>query len=316
MRNRFLQSRLVAVAMAVVLSGCLGGGGENAPEAASGDVATDESLGVGGIGVLVITPEFEPIRGAQVLLADLDVSVTTGADGRANFTALAPGDYTVVAGKPGYTPSQERGKVVAVVADAQAEVTLELVPIPVVTAEQAYHETLIFNGFISCSVETIRVAVLANRSQCGKGVAVGGMNYGADPNENASHPWEVENRQIESIVIEAQWEPTVDALGNQLYFATQSAYTCYAASCQYSNEIGGVGGSSPLYKVIHDGVGEEIVGHLEEDPEKYPVVLWTAGRTYCPDGCYVTASFQQRYDLWVSAFYGQAADDDWRALPQ
>lgn len=299
----------------IIASGCLGG---TAP-AVGNDASASSPFALpsdttGAIDVLVLDPELAPIAGAQVVIDDTELSALTDAAGSARFADIEPGPYTVVAAKAGHRAQQPQGRVVEVVSGEVSEVRLTMEPVVAVTAATSYETTLLFRGFISCSAEWIRVAVLANRTQCGKGVDAAGTNVGGDPNENATHPWMVENSLIQSIVLEAEWQPSLDAAGRELYFATQTAYTCSVRSCQYSNEVQTVGGSSPLYAVAHEGSTSKITGSFGNPDAPYPRPIWTVGRTFCGPDCVASITLQQTYDVVVTAFYGREAPPDWRAL--
>ncbi|MBI2076938.1 MAG: hypothetical protein HYT80_01010, partial [Euryarchaeota archaeon] len=197
--------------VALLLAGCLDG---TTKDNVGKPSATDEPVSetTGAIEVLVVTSEVAPVPGAQVVLNDLDQSKLADEAGRVLFSGLEPRAYTIVAAKAGYRALQPQGKVVSVLPGEIAQAKLVLEPVPVVTSESSYHKSLPFRGFISCSAEWIRVATLVNRTQCGKGVNVGGQTVGADPNENASHRWTIENVQIQTIILEAEWLPTIATL--------------------------------------------------------------------------------------------------------
>jgi hypothetical protein len=301
----------VLVVAILLLSGCAGTPTNlPSPSSTQGQGPADETTG--SLQVFVVDAEVAPVFGAQVILSGTDYVATTDEFGGVLFTGLEPIPYTAVAAKAGFRAQQPQGRVAQVMAGEVAEVRLVLEPVVAVTAGTSYHTSYIFKGFVSCSIEWIRVSVLVNRSQCGKGVNVGSSNVGADTNENATHPWYVDNVQIQTLMLEAEWQPSIGATGSNLYFATQSAYTCAITSCQYNNEMQGGGGSSPVRVVTHEGGASNITGYFG-DGATYPRQIWSVGRAYCTGSCVISATFQQSYELVASMFYGVPAPEGWSA---
>ena len=306
---------LALVTAFAVLAGCLGGSdaSQTQPTPAPSDDPVTESTGA--IEATVVTAEFAPVVGAQVVLQDLDQTQISDDRGSSLFPRLQPGAYTLLAAKAGYRAVQPQGLVVDVEAGKLSSAKLVLEPVPVVTAETSYHKSLLFKGFISCSAEWVRVATLVNRSQCGKGVNAAGQTVGADPNENATHLWNIENVQIQTIIMEAEWLPSIDAIGGELYFATHSAYSCAATSCQYNNELLAKGGRSPVYVAREEGAAHNITRAYGGVGATFPTKAWTVGRTFCEPGCAASVTFQQNYEVMVSAFYGLEAPAGWKSRP-
>ncbi|MBI2077430.1 MAG: hypothetical protein HYT80_03535, partial [Euryarchaeota archaeon] len=98
-------------------------------------------------------------------------------------------------------------------------------------------------------------------------------------------------------------------------FATHNAYTCTASSCTYSNEIRGKGGPSPLYLAVYEGDGHNITKGYGTVTPTFPKNAWTIARTHCAPGCAAAVTFQQGYDVMVSAFYGLEAPAGWKSKP-
>lgn len=98
-----------ALVLALVVAGCTGGNGTNAPQL---NVDPD----TGGIRGLVVDPAVAPLQGAIVTLTtgpDAGLNMTTGVDGQFNFTGLTPGDHVLTVGKPGFVGAQTTATVVA-----------------------------------------------------------------------------------------------------------------------------------------------------------------------------------------------------------
>ncbi|HLE47129.1 MAG TPA: carboxypeptidase-like regulatory domain-containing protein, partial [Candidatus Thermoplasmatota archaeon] len=103
-------------------------------------------MGTGSIEVTVVTSELQPVAQAEVVLFGTAFAAYTDEAGIVTFTGLEPGNYTVVAAKPGYKAVQERGRAIDVLSDDPAEVRLTLDPVQVATAENSYHKTIPFTG--------------------------------------------------------------------------------------------------------------------------------------------------------------------------
>lgn len=304
--------KILSLLLAIVLAGCLGGASGPAETSSTG-LANDVTDETGALKVRVMDSEQRPVADARVALPALERAADTDAEGVVTFGDLAPEKYTVVVAKPGFQAAQPQGTVIAVEAGVVTELRLRLDPVPIVSDETSYHRTLIFRGFISCSAEWMRVATLINRTQCGKGVNVGTTTVGKDPSENASHAWAIENNQIQTVLAEATWKQSGAGTGAQLYFSTHTSFTCTSTSCQYGNELAGKGGGSPFRLVVEEGIAHNITKVLGGSTAVYPKPVWSAARTHCGGGCPAAATFQQSYDLLMSAWYGSPAPPGWSA---
>jgi len=131
----------VAVAIAIVLSGCVGQEPKETTPPAPTASKTDST---GAIEGHVITDEIQPIRGAQVAIHGKEMSMTTDDAGAFAFSNLEPGEYTVLAAALGYFSKQD---VVTVVAGEieDANIILDRIPIaaPNFTEVFKFEDTLI-----------------------------------------------------------------------------------------------------------------------------------------------------------------------------
>lgn len=254
----------------------------------------------GAMVVLVVSSEYEPVPTAQVVLAHTEFMQFTDAEGRAVFNNLTPAKYTALAAKPGFTAREDKGKLVEVAAGEITETMLTLEERPKVTKEQSYHSSVPLDGFISCSLV---VNVLNyNRTLCRGG-----------PNDNPSHPWEVENPHVQTLIMEATWDPTIEVAGARLLFATYSSLTCHEELCsEQSIFMKGVGDDG-VYVALYEGPKKAITDVLGDSADAYPKFIVTQSEAYCDNPC-ATVVFEQSYSGWASAFYGGPAPAGWSAF--
>lgn len=160
---------------ALVASGCVGGEANSpaaAPGAPSGQPITGAETGV--LNVLVADDSLAPIEGAQVGLLEAKMEAATDDAGRAVLAELDPGTYTAVAQKLGYESSAKK---VQITAGQATEVVFQLVSLPAV---EAYHNTFIFRGHITCGAGLIVVRLITVCGTTGTGTPAG--NLTVDPN--------------------------------------------------------------------------------------------------------------------------------------
>jgi len=217
---------------------------------------------------------------------------------------------------------QERGRAIDVLSDDPAEVRLTLDPVQVATAENSYHKTIPFTGFMSCSFYG---AVIGYTSYCGRGVTTtGGQSFG-DPNDKTIHPWDVENNRIATVLWEVKWTPSQETLGRELWARIMSFWDCSGTSsqfCQPGDQIDGKSGRSPLVVRRDEGDKQNITRKITaHNPSgKYPYRLYDEVRAWCNSAtaggdCYLQVMINQRYDGWQTAFYGAPQPDGFTSLP-
>lgn len=289
----------------VVVAGCVSSGDPTSTGTSPSATVSTPAPGAdtGGIKVTVTTTELEPVTAAQVVLADTEFSVLTDNAGVAQFTGLNPGSYTVLAAKPGYQSVQDKGRLVDVLAGEESDVKLTLDPVPVINAQNSYHTTLPFTGFMSCGVEGEPGRVLGRSTPCGQWLNPGGIQVG-DPNHKTRFPWSIESLEILGIVVEAEWQPTTGVSGQQLRAVITHQIDC-AATCLWQNAILTFGGPSPLQGSVLEGADHRITKRLGEDPAQYPRTVYAEMGAYCQTNCTgAQVVFQQDFDMWVTAFYG------------
>jgi hypothetical protein len=302
--------------LTLLLGGCLAAtdpsaspgavGGETAPADRSAPPASHDELGA--IEVTVVTSELQPVPRAQILLEGTERTLFSGDDGLAVFSGLEPGPYTVIAAKPGHKSTYERGRAVEVIAAETSKVQFTLDPVEVVREGFAYHSTFSFRGFISCSYA---IGGQSASSVCGRGVVVGGSTIG-DPNDNSTHDFPVDNHQVRQFILESEWQPSIGALGSELFISLSATVTCNVYNyCAPDSQLGGAGGPSPIYYAYPATPTSDISTRFGTSPSDYPSTAYAAVRSYCPSGCTVRLTFNQAYNAFASVFYGEAPPVGW-----
>lgn len=230
---------------------------------------------------LVISETITPIAGAQVdlRLPDGAVTQTSDAQGAFVFNDLEPGDYFLSASKPGYFPVQASATVVAGV-DEPPIVKIQLV---IDVENQPYTELLQWSGFL----------------QCGAAIPfVGSLNPCALTGSDNVHEFPFgSNRTPDFAQAEAVWTGT-QPLGNYLSFGF------YDPDSLASNWKS-VNTGSPA---VVNATAEEIVDAVGEDADKLIVRLFPGTG---PDGTNPTVVVEQRYDVYVTYFYGFVPPPGW-----
>lgn len=302
---------LLATAIVLTLAGCTGTNDDarTAASPSAGEAAATSTPDTGALRITVTTRELVPVVGAQVLLDETDLALFSGDDGVALFEALEPHGYTVLVAKPGFRSFEERGRVVDVLAGETVEAKMTLEPLPV--AQTSYYLTVPFRGFASCSYSAAGTA----SSPCGRGVTVGGATVN-DTNDRSTHQFWIDNMQLSGIVLEAAWQPTVGVFAEEMFISLSKAISCTAAGiCGPDGQLSGAGGPSPIrYQWPTLAATTQPATSFGADASAFPAPAWAAVRAYCPSGCTATVTFQQPYDAYATAFYGENIPSGWSAL--
>lgn len=292
---------------AVFFAGCADAGPSASTLAPDPGKSQDPAAETGSIRVSVLSSELQPIQGAQVVLAGTDHQALTSADGTVQFTDLLPGPHTVAAAKPGHQPRQPKGVLVTVEAGQVHEVSLQLDPELVASAENTYHTTFPFTGFLSCTVQVYPLAA----QTCGRQGVV------SDPNGKSNHAWKADSVLAQTLVVEVAWEPTIGATPFQLSFMSFRERSCSATSCGFNENFYTAHGSDPIYGVVREDSTRNLTKRLSPDATKFPRDLYSETLVYCPPpACYASVVVQQKYNAWVTLFYGEQAPEGWSILPK
>ncbi|MBI2077766.1 MAG: carboxypeptidase regulatory-like domain-containing protein [Euryarchaeota archaeon] len=310
--------RVWAGIAALLLAGCLGAETKSADEPTAEPTTSSSDLGT--LVVTVTTPEVVPVEGAEVVAeGPTPKSAFTDAKGAATLTDLEPGNYTVLAARAGYRPLQERGRLVDVLSGETVEVKLVLEPVEIVNASNAYHMTLPFNGFMGCSIAGAP-GTIGYTTYCSRGLTVYGQGV-RDPNDNSTHFWNIESRLIVGMVHEMKWQPTLPGTAGMLRIGTYRTYSCtgqagVGQACTPAGAIAEHWGASPVSGTKLEGDGKNITKNYAKDAP-FPQQVRTEVRAECSGSCSpFTFVFQQRYEAWVSSFYGLEPPAGWSVFPK
>jgi hypothetical protein len=213
-------------AATVVLAGCVSSSGADtaAPAAGAAPAGSDVSAApaefteeTGAVSGTVTTSDLQPIANAEVGMDGSHWTALSAADGSFSFSKIPPGDYIVEAGQLGYDVAQRAVRVEA--GRVTNGVSIALEPIPV---SEAYAQTYLFNGFITCSVGY----ALVLSEECGQGLQTPVGTFGTDPNNHIDWRFNlttVEN--LDSLYLELTWRPG-SAAAQQLAFNVAHGFTC------------------------------------------------------------------------------------------
>ncbi|MEA3142798.1 MAG: Carboxypeptidase regulatory-like domain [Thermoplasmata archaeon] len=244
---------LCALLAGLALAGC-SGKATDAPTGGSipdpGEVqATDTTGGVRGV---VVDQAIRPIKAAHVSVgsASLSKNVTTDASGTFVVNGLPAGTYIVKGTHPLYSTVQQAVEVQAGVKNP-APIKLQLTQ---KVSDRPYMTTLLFKGFVVCSVG----AAFTASEECGEGVGLPCQppapeppfchRFGGQGDNHVQYDFGVDGPYVRSIVIEQAWKPTSDATGKFYTVAPATNWTC-DPSCG-GNQIADMAGASPLLSRI------------------------------------------------------------------
>lgn len=282
------RSKAILVAglmIAVALAGCASGD--------SGDdgINLDDDTGDSGttLQVLVTDDTLTPLAGATVQVRDTGAQKLTDSEGVAKFSLNESGAYTVDAQKLGFASQSKR---VDVAADQTANLDFALDPIQVV---EAYHETLIYDGFMACGGGLVLIALTT------------GCN---DANHRVFFDTNV-TTDIQTIIGEMVWQQTSSFSAEQLRMTMGINEDC-SEFCEYEEQYGDEQGPSPIY-LREDASFAGITENEEEDLIPVRQRAWTP---FSSDGAVpVILVVQQPFQLHTTVFYGEEAQDGFSALP-
>jgi hypothetical protein len=129
-----------------LLAGCFGPG-DGGPKTDDDTPGLDVTESTGGIRGIVVDPAVVPVEGAAIVIAGSDKNTTSDETGQFTFVGLAPGDYLLSVGKPGFTGAQVTANVVAGVASPPI-VKVLLTPLSTATPYLDFYK---LDGFYECA---------------------------------------------------------------------------------------------------------------------------------------------------------------------
>ena len=276
--------------VAAVLSGCAQ---PNSPASSPQDVpdvfneveVTDTTGAIRGI---VVNEAIVPIQDVLVTLSG-GANATSDADGAFIFSGLEPGDYFLTASKLGYFDVQ--GSAVVVAGDKDPPITKLTMLADV--ANQPFTELLQWTGFFGCGTGT----------NAGGGIGFNPCAVDATAcqfadvcllNTANTHTFAfgAAGRIPDFAQAEMSWEGT-QPLGNALNLGWHDSGT---------SDFKSTSGESPL--ILPTNRTEILEAH-EEDIESLLV------RVFPGTGQELTVTLQQRFDVYVTYFYGFEPREGW-----
>jgi hypothetical protein len=325
-----------ALLASLVLAGCSSAPSDTSsgtPLAQPDEVqATDSTGGVRGV---VVDQAIRPIKGATVSVSGSGATRNTTSDAAGTFvvSGLPAGTYLVKASHPFYETAQQPVDVKAGVKTPP----IVKVQLNQKVSDRPYMTTLLFKGFVVCSVGGSAFA----SEECGEGVGLPCQppapeppfchRFGGQGDNHVQYDFGVDGPFVRNIVIEQAWTPTSDATGHFYTVAPATNWTCDPA-CG-GNQIADMAGTSPLLSRIEveNGValahtpivragGTTWNNQTVTAATKFSTFTWPqwgscGGVSSIPDhpDCLSQANVatNQEFKLFVSSFYFLPAPEGW-----
>ncbi len=298
--------------VALLVSGCATGSATETvtfasppePEAsvaAPGEILPDAAE----LRVTIVDDAGLPLNDAGVVILELGLEARTGNDGWALFSNLAPGVYSLAAAKLGYSGEAKR---TVVAPEESANVVFRLVALPV---EAPYHETYgPMQGFFECR-SAFRVAADETwTGQCGSVClsmtgCISTLGGQLGQNDNSVLLFNLTSPNVHTIVGDMQWLQGSLATSTALRFALSHegrASTHWWCSAQ---------GANPLqfrYEMAGDSVCYSVGTATDPaHPTTDHMLRMYANTPFGSEQTPVYVTFQQRFEMVASVFYGDHA---------
>ena len=290
--HRILPALLVAL---TALAGCSEDPQEQVPDEFDGRgpdlVATDDTGILRGV---VVDATVTPVGGVTISLTD-GASTQSDAEGLFGFDGLEPGTHFFTAGKPGFFEVQSSAEVVA----GEERPPIVRVQLERDEAFNPYSSTLQYTGFYQCGTSFLVV--------CGAPKIVAeellGQEdpLGIDTSTNTFYF----DKDLQFLQVEMVWEST-QALSPELTFQVEALDDgCRPLEGLGGAEMGRGGGPSPLRARVDNATLE----HYQVNPVDCGAYLsvFAGGAQGTPAGF----SIEQRFDWFITAFYGYEPPEDW-----
>ena len=288
-----VKSLLPAVSLMVLaaFAGCADEGGNPSTQAAPEPPAFNEvevTDTTGAIRGVVVTEAIVPIEGVLVQLTGGE-NRTTDVDGAFVFNGLEPGTYFLTASKVGYFSVQASTEVVA--GDKQPPVTK--ISLAIDQATQPYAELLQWTSFFGCGFGTNVVPGGASVNPCAAEALVCDVAGVCVMGTDNVHEFPFGEARIPDFAQgEMVWEGT-QPLGNDMNLGWHDSGTADFKSNS---------GASPLIVPTNK---TEILEYKEED------ITALTMRVFPGQTQELTITLQQRFDVYVSYFYGFEPREGW-----
>lgn len=306
MRSRFL---VFLALTTIALAGCGDAPKANEAPVAPVGVASAGSLDEGGaVEGVVVDDSQAPLSGALVGLLEVNVQVTTTAEGAFRFDGVPPGSYQLSASRLGYDSVGKRVDVV------MGSVTNHVLTLTAIAIESTYHDTFgPYSGFFACGMGVYGVGTLS----CGVGpVGEGDQN---------TFEFSLTGENYRTILGELRWTPaaagTTPALASYITYDGGSASHWWCAS-------DGPSPNSWRYDVDEDLDPDETLSVCSDNGRREPAPhdeeaiegLYMATDAGFPgtdpeSGILLRLTYQQKFDAMLTVFYGEPAPDGFTGFP-
>ncbi|MFA5943897.1 MAG: carboxypeptidase-like regulatory domain-containing protein [Candidatus Thermoplasmatota archaeon] len=279
---------IVAVFVAALFAGCAGKSPEATGPAAEPeafeDLTVTETKGL--IRGIVISETITPIAGAEVKLVSTGQTVASDEQGAFVFNNLEPGDYFLSITKPGYFAVQSSATVVAGV----AEPPIVKVQLVFDVANQPFTELLQWTGFFGCGAGT---SAGGSVNPCAADAIVCDETDVCVMNSSNTHFFDFGTARVPDLAqAEAVWTGT-QPLGNALNLGWFDSGV---------SDFKSTSGESPL---ILPTTRDEIVKAHDEN------ITGLLVRIFSGTSQELTVTMQQRFDVYVTYFYGFVPREGW-----
>ena len=243
---------LALLFLGVTFSGCIvaestptdtGAAAAPAPEAAE-PATFDENTGA--LSGLIVNDEGLPIAGALVGIRETAAQTIADVGGKFTFSNLPPADYSIDVSQLGYESASKRATVVA------GEVVHLNIALAAIAVEGPYHETILENGNVQCSVRAypgVPTTTMSGLPPWTTGVAACGVQQGGVipvlPDDRFLITYELPAGTVEMLA-QMEWQST-QATGSALGFAFEIAGRSNDPDASYPSPRG----KSPLSSYVN-----------------------------------------------------------------
>jgi hypothetical protein len=262
----------------------------------------------------VLTDEFAPLPGVDLLLLPGGFTARTALDGSFSFSFVAAGTYTLHASRLGYHNSQERVEVRAGQATT-LQITLDEVPI-----KTPRTQVIPYVGFLECRWASFGSGMCGSTGVCG--VASGcittsevvGPLWARDQNEML---FQLQDDDWEEILIEVKWQASTVATSPKM-----------KVLFSYKERPGNheFGSSNPTLSPIvwnfvrgEPGQNQRLPADTPKEPSpELNLRAWLAVGASVLDPTNqdpAGVAYETKYEMFVSVFYNQRAPEGYTAFP-
>ena len=292
---RILWVAAASALLLTALAGCSGGGDDVVDDADFKDLDLKATSTKGLIRGVVVDDAVRPLVGAKVSLqsAGGPLEAVTSGEGLFGFDELDPGTYFIFASKAGFKATQTSTDVVAGVDDPPI---IRVLLAPDASFVAPFAQQYVFDGFMECST--------------GAGLGAGGYVYGnacsfspeAFPNDRVSVNYAL-GAAPTWVQSETVWQST-QAVSNWL---SQSFYYTDAGEDDSIKDLSAEG-QSPLVNTMDAETALEFTtGEGAATDHDLRIRVFTVAT----DGTGPALTFQQRFTVYTTVFYGYEPPAGW-----